>query len=162
MHVSTVQGMVKRLFYQEPTSEDAQVSKPSVTDYDLIIVDEAHRGYLLDKEMTDDEALYRDQTDYQSAYRAVIDYFDATKIALTATPALHTTEIFGQPVYTYTYREAVMDGYLVDHDAPHRLTMKLSTEGIRFAEGEALPIYDTATGEITNSAELSDEGSPSK
>lgn len=157
VHVSTVQGMVKRLFYPEPTNEDEQAIKPAVTDYDLIIVDEAHRGYLLDKEMTDDEALYRDQTDYQSAYRSVIDYFDATKIALTATPALHTTEIFGEPAFTYTYREAVMDGYLVDHDAPHRLTTKLSTEGIHFAEGDTLPIYDTSTGEITNSAELADE-----
>ena len=40
------------------------------------------------------------------------------KIALTATPALHTTEIFGQPVFKYTYREAVIEGYPVDHDAP--------------------------------------------
>lgn len=157
VHVSTVQGMAKRLFYPEPAKEDEQVIKPAVTDYDLIIVDEAHRGYLLDKEMTDAESLYRDQSDYQSAYRSVIDYFDATKIALTATPALHTTEIFGNPVFTYTYREAVMDGYLVDHDAPHRLTTKLSTEGIHFAKGDTLPIYDTSTGEITNSAELADE-----
>lgn len=158
VHVSTVQGMVKRLFYPEPAKEeDEQAVKPAVTDYDLIVVDEAHRGYLLDREMTDDESLYRDQSDYQSAYRSVIDYFDATKIALTATPALHTTEIFGEPVFTYTYREAVMDGYLVDHDAPHRLTTKLSTEGIHFSEGDTLPIYDTTTGEITNSAELADE-----
>lgn len=157
VHVSTVQGMAKRLFYPEPAKEDEQAIKPAVTDYDLIIVDEAHRGYLLDKEMTDDESLYRDQSDYQSYYRSVIDYFDATKIALTATPALHTTEIFGDPVFTYTYREAVMDGYLVDHDAPHRLTTKLSTEGIHFAEGDTLPIYDPSTGEITNSAELADE-----
>lgn len=151
VHVSTVQGMVKRLFYPEAET------KPAVTDYDLIIVDEAHRGYLLDKEMTDDEALYRDQTDYQSAYRSVIDYFDAAKIALTATPALHTTEIFGEPIFTYTYREAVMDGFLVDHDAPHHLSTKLSTEGIHFAEGDTLPIYNVSTGEITNSAELADE-----
>ena len=53
------------------------------------------------------------------------------KIALTATPALHTTEIFGQPVFKYTYREAVIEGYLVDHDAPHHLETKLSTGGIR-------------------------------
>ena len=32
------------------------------------------------------------------------------KIALTATPALHTTEIFGQPVFKYTYREDVIEG----------------------------------------------------
>ncbi|OFN08275.1 MULTISPECIES: type I restriction-modification system endonuclease [unclassified Corynebacterium] len=151
VRVSTVQAMVKRVFYP-----DDQVV-PAVTDYDLIIVDEAHRGYLLDKEMTDDEVLYRDQFDYQSAYRNLIDYFDAFKIALTATPALHTTEIFGTPVYTYSYREAVMDGWLVDHDAPHRLATKLSTDGISFGKGETLPIYDPQTGEITNSEELTDE-----
>nr|WP_263406235.1 type I restriction-modification system endonuclease [Nanchangia anserum] len=156
VHVSTVQGMVKRLFYPDAGDGD-QVSKPAVTDYDLVIVDEAHRGYLLDREMSDTESLYRDQRDYQSAYRAVIEYFDATTIALTATPALHTTEIFGQPVFTYTYREAVIDGYLVDHDAPHRLSTKLSTEGIHFAEGDVVPIYDTATDEIINSSELADD-----
>lgn len=151
VQVSTVQGMVKRVFYNDGET------KPAVSDFDLIIVDEAHRGYLLDKDMTEDEALYRDQFDYQSAYRSVIDYFDASKIALTATPALHTTQIFGQPVYTYTYREAVIDGWLVDHDAPHRLTTKLSSDGIKFDIGETLPIYDPETGEITNSAELEDE-----
>ena len=46
---------------------------PAVRDYDLIIVDEAHRGYLLDKEMGDTELLYRDQRDYQSKYRSVIE-----------------------------------------------------------------------------------------
>ncbi|MGV0626723.1 type I restriction-modification system endonuclease [Mycolicibacter minnesotensis] len=151
VQVSTVQGMVKRVFYTDGET------KPAVSDFDLIIVDEAHRGYLLDKDMTEDEALYRDQFDYQSAYRSVIDYFDASKIALTATPALHTTQIFGEPVYTYTYREAVIDGWLVDHDVPHRLTTKLSSDGIRFDKGETLPIYDPETGEITNSAELEDE-----
>lgn len=151
VRVATVQSMVRQVFYP------ADGVRPSVTDYDLIIVDEAHRGYLLDKEMSDDEAVYRDQTDYQSAYRNLIDYFDATKIALTATPALHTTQIFGAPVYTYSYREAVMDGWLIDHDAPHRLKTKLSTEGITFNEGETLPIFDSQTKEIINSAELTDE-----
>ena len=86
-----------------------------MTDFDLIIFDEVHRGYILDREFADDEILFRDQSDYQSKYCAVIEYFDAVKIALTATPALHTTEIFGKPVFKYTYREAVVDGYLVDH-----------------------------------------------
>lgn len=151
VRVSTVQSMVRQVFYSGGSP------CPAVTDYDLIIVDEAHRGYLLDKEMTTEEAQYRDQYEYQSAYRSLIEYFDAVKIALTATPALHTTEIFGQPVYTYSYREAVMDGWLVDHDAPHRLTTQLSTEGIQFGKGETLPLFDVATGEITNSEQLKDE-----
>ena len=152
IQVATVQGMVKRILY----TEDGD-SKPSVTDFDLIIIDEAHRGYILDKEMDDAELLYRDQRDYQSKYRSVVEYFDAVKIALTATPALHTTEIFGQPVFKYTYREAVIEGYLVDHDAPHRYETKLSKEGIHYVSGETVTLFDPVTGEITNSELLEDE-----
>lgn len=152
IQVATVQGMVKRILY----TEDGD-SKPSVTDFDLIIIDEAHRGYILDKEMDDAELLYRDQRDYQSKYRSVVEYFDAVKIALTATPALHTTEIFGQPVFKYTYREAVIEGYLVDHDAPHRYETKLSSEGIHYIPGQTVTIFDPVTGEITNSELLEDE-----
>ena len=151
IHVATVQGMVKRLLYNEGETQ------PAVTDYDLIIIDEAHRGYLLDKEMGEDEILYRDQLDYQSKYRMVIEYFDAVKIALTATPALHTTQIFGKPVFKYTYREAVIEGYLVDYDAPHKIKTKLNTEGIKYKKGETLVLYDPVTGEITNSEALEDE-----
>lgn len=151
IHVATVQSMVKRIIYNESDT------MPAVTDYDLVIIDEAHRGYILDKEMDEDELLYRNQEDYISKYRAVIEYFDAVKVALTATPALQTTEIFGKPVFNYSYREAVIDGYLVDHDVPHNLGTKLSTEGIHYKTGETVAIYDPVTGEITNSDELEDE-----
>lgn len=151
IQVATVQSMVKRILYND---EDTM---PAVTDFDLVIIDEAHRGYILDKEMSEDEILYRDQIDYQSKYRSVMEYFDAVKIALTATPALQTTQIFGQPVYKYTYREAVMEGYLVDHDAPHELTTKLRKEGIHYKEGDTVMIYDPLTGEIMNSELLDDE-----
>lgn len=151
VHIATVQGMVKRLLYND---EERQ---PSVTDYDLIVIDEAHRGYLLDKEMGEDELLYRDQLDYQSKYRMVIEYFDAVKIALTATPALHTTQIFGKPVFKYTYREAFIEGYLVDYDAPHKIKTQFNTEGIKYNKGETLALYDPVTHEITNSEVLQDE-----
>ena len=113
--------------------------------------------YILDKEMSAEEQLYRNQTDYISKYRAVIEYFDAVKIALTATPALHTSEIFGKPVFEYSYRRAVIEGFLVDHDAPHTISTKLSTEGIIYKPGETVAIFDPVTGEITNSDELEDE-----
>ncbi|MBD5119393.1 MAG: type I restriction-modification system endonuclease [Clostridiales bacterium] len=151
IQIATVQSMVKRILYN---SEDTM---PAVSDFDLVIIDEAHRGYILDKEMGEDEILYRDQLDYQSKYRSVVEYFDAVKIALTATPALQTTEIFGQPVFKYTYREAVIEGYLVDHDAPHELTTKLSKEGIHYKEGDTVVVYDPVTGEITNAELLDDE-----
>ena len=92
---------------------------------------------------SDVEVLYRDQRDYQSKYRTVVEYFDAVKIALTATPALHTTEIFGQPIFKYTYREAVIEGYLVDHDAPHHLETKLSTGGIHYKSGDTVTVSVT-------------------
>lgn len=151
IHIATVQSLVKRILYSESDT------MPSVTDYDLIVVDEAHRGYILDKEMSESEMLYRNQADYISKYRTVIEYFDAVKVALTATPALHTTEIFGKPVFNYSYREAVIDGYLVDHDAPHSIKTKLRIEGINYKKGEQLVIYDPVTGEVLNSGELEDD-----
>lgn len=151
IHIATVQSLVKRILYLESDI------MPSVTDYDLIVVDEAHRGYILDKEMSETEMLYRNQDDYISKYRTVIEYFDAVKLALTATPALHTTEIFGKPVFNYSYREAVIDGYLVDHDAPHNIKTKLRVEGINYQKGEQLAIYDPVTGEVMNSADLEDD-----
>ena len=151
VHIATVQSLVKRILYNE---SDTSIG---VSDYDCIIVDEAHRGYILDKEMGEDELLYRNQDDFRSKYRAVIDYFDAVKIALTATPALHTTEIFGKPVYSYDYRTAVVDGYLVDHDAPHIIKTKLSEKGIVFEAGSIAPIYDPVTNTVINSDELEDD-----
>ena len=151
VHVATVQGMVKRIMYAE-----GEERIPAISDYDLIIIDEAHRGYILDKEMAEAEQLYRDQRDYQSKYRYVLDYFNAVKIALTATPALQTTEIFGEPVYTYTYREAVLDGYLIDHDAPHQLKTKLSEQGIKIKKGDPVKYIDKKTGKI-NSAYMDDD-----
>jgi type I site-specific restriction endonuclease len=63
-----------------------------------------HRGYLLDREMSDAELSFRGQDDYVSKYRRVLEYFDAVKIGLTATPALHTTDIFGDPSHRCSQR----------------------------------------------------------
>lgn len=125
--------------------------------FDLIIVDEAHRGYILDREMTEEEILYDNQDDYMSKYKQVIEYFDAVKVALTATPALHTTEIFGKPVYTYSYREAVIDGWLVDHDPPYLINTDFIENDAKFKKGETLAQYDPNTNELLNSAVLDDE-----
>ncbi len=86
VHIATVQGMLKRIFYQEDPA-----NRPTVDQYDCIIVDEAHRGYTLDREMSDMEIEFRDHQDYVSKYRRVLEYFDAVRIGLTATPALHTS-----------------------------------------------------------------------
>ncbi|RKH45606.1 type I restriction-modification system endonuclease [Corallococcus sicarius] len=143
LHVSTVQGMVRRVL---ETPSDAE--RPAVSDYDCIVVDECHRGYTLDKDMSDAELSFRSEDEYLSAYRRVLDYFDAVKIGLTATPALHTTQIFGAPVYQYSYREAVIDGWLVDHGPPTRIDTELSTQGIKWGAGEKVSTLDTSTQQL--------------
>ena len=148
VQVATVQAMVKRVF--------ASDQPPAVDTFDCIIVDEAHRGYALDQDMTEGELALRDQAQYLSTYRRVLDYFDAVKIGLTATPARHTTDIFGRPVYTYTYREAVTDDWLIDHETPIRYTTLLSQHGIHFESGEQVEAINLGTGEI-ETAELEDE-----
>lgn len=142
VHVATVQAMVRRLF------EDGGGARPTPGTYDLIIVDEAHRGYTLDAELREEDLGFRTLDEYLSAYRRVLDYFDATKIALTATPALHTREIFGAPVFRYGYRQAVIDGWLIDHRPPRRITTALSQTGIVFEGGEEVTVLDPRTGQI--------------
>ena len=145
-----MQGLLKRtILAEEPDLMPGA--------FDLIIVDEAHRGYILDREMTEEEILYDNQDDYMSKYKQVIEYFDAVKVALTATPALHTTEIFGEPVYTYSYREAVIDGWLVDHDPPYLINTDFIENDAQFKKGETLAQYDPNTNELLNGTVLDDE-----
>lgn len=142
VHICTIQGLVRRVLMAETPADG-----PPVDQYDLIVVDECHRGYLLDREMSDAELSFRSQDDYVSKYRRVLDHFDAVKIGLTATPALHTVEIFGKPVFTYSYREAVVDGYLIDHEPPVRITTELSQSGIHFVAEEQVTFIHAPTGQ---------------
>lgn len=75
--------------------------------FDLIIVDECHRGSAKD----------------DSAWRKVLEYFDsATQIGMTATPkaeeGANNLDYFGEPVYTYSLLQGINDGFL----APYRVT----------------------------------------
>src|SRR6516225_10488600 len=121
---------------------------PPVDQYDLMVVDECHRGYLLDREMSDAEMSFRGEADYISKYRRVLEHFDAVKIGLTATPALHTVQIFDDPIFTYSYRDAVIDGFLVDHDPAIRIETDLSRQGIHFGRGQEISLLDPKTGQI--------------
>lgn len=142
VHIATVQGMVQRVLY---ASDDIS---PPIDQYDCIVVDECHRGYLLDRELSETELSFRGYDDYISKYRRILDYFDAVKIGLTATPALHTTQIFGAPAYTYSYREAVIDGYLVDYEPPVQIHTELSSQGMTWRVGEPVKVYDTGSQQI--------------
>ncbi len=143
LHLATVQGMVKRVLY----ADEGAPTLPIDT-YDCVIIDECHRGYNLDRELSDTELTFRSEADYISKYRRVLDHFDATRIGLTATPALHTTEIFGRPVFDYGYRQAVIDGHLVDHRPPVRIKTALAEDGMHWAVGETVKRYDPTRGQL--------------
>ncbi|MDT4953850.1 MAG: type restriction enzyme subunit [Acidobacteriota bacterium] len=106
-------------------SEDASnIYKQFSRDFfDLIVVDECHRGSARD----------------DSAWREVLDYFtSATQIGLTATPkesdVTSNSEYFGEPVYTYSLKQGIDDGFL----APYRvirITLDIDAEGWRPPKG---------------------------
>ena len=61
VHVATVQGMVRRIF-----GDGGHGGEMPIDRYDLIVVDEAHRGYILDREMGEGELEIRLEADYIS------------------------------------------------------------------------------------------------
>lgn len=93
--------------YQAVTGaeEDRNIYKQFSPDFfDLIVVDECHRGSAAD----------------DSAWRDVLDYFSsATQVGLTATPKetkdVSSTFYFGEPVYTYSLRQGIDDGFLAPY-----------------------------------------------
>lgn len=151
LKISTVQGLVRRIIYRE--------GEPLLTpsDFDLVIIDEAHRGYILDQEMDDNELTFRNQNDFISKYTTVVNYFDAVKIAVTATPALHTRSLFGDPTFEYTYPEAVIDGHLVDYNPPYEIITHNSSKGIHYGKGEVIQIMDIENNEHIDFCTLEDE-----
>ncbi len=85
--------------------EDADAYKEFSRDFfDLIVIDEAHRGSAKE----------------DSAWREILDYFgSATHIGLTATPKetkeVSNIEYFGKPIYTYSLRQGIDDGFLAPY-----------------------------------------------
>ncbi|MBK9265378.1 MAG: DEAD/DEAH box helicase family protein [Polyangiaceae bacterium] len=87
------------------TEEEKNIYKQFTREFfDLIIVDECHRGSAAD----------------DSAWREILEYFSsATQIGLTATPKETSTvsniDYFGEPIFTYSLREGIEDGYLAPY-----------------------------------------------
>jgi type I restriction enzyme, R subunit len=108
--------------------------------FDLIIADECHRGYTMQE---------------TSLWRDTISHFDAVKIGLTATPAPHTTALFGPPVFRYDVEQAILDGYLVDYE-PVAIKSDVRVNGVFLKEGEEVGLIDTRTGK-EHRDELEDE-----
>jgi len=102
--------------------------------FDLIIIDECHRGSAKE----------------DSAWREILTYFDsATHIGLTATPRetkdISNIEYFGEPIYTYSLKQGIDDGFL----APYRvirITLNVDAEGWRPEKGKT----ETNGNEVEN------------
>jgi type I restriction enzyme R subunit len=92
--------------------------------FDLIVIDECHRGSAAE----------------DSAWREILDYFSsATQIGLTATPKeteyVSNIYYFGEPVYTYSLKQGISDGFL----APYKVIkvhLNVDVEGYRPVQGE--------------------------
>ena len=87
--------------------------------FDLIIIDECHRGSAKE----------------DSAWREILDYFNsATQIGLTATPKetneISNSEYFGEPLYTYSLKQGIADGFLAPYRVV-RISLDVDTEGWR-------------------------------
>lgn len=113
--------------YQAVTGneEDKQIFRQFSPDFfDLIVVDECHRGSAAEN----------------SAWREILDYFSsATQIGMTATPKetkdVSNTHYFGEPVYTYSLKQGIDDGFLAPYKVV-RVTLDKDVEGYRPAKGE--------------------------
>ena len=87
------------------TEEEQNIYKQFSPDFfDLVIIDECHRGSAAD----------------DAAWRKILEYFStATQIGLTATPKetedVSNIEYFGEPLYTYSLRQGIADGFLAPY-----------------------------------------------
>ncbi len=114
--------------YQAVTGneEDKNIYKQfSPNFFDLIIIDECHRG----------------SANENAAWRAVLDYFSsATHIGLTATPKetkdTSNSEYFGQPIYTYSLKQGIEDGFLAPYKVI-RINFDIDLNGWKPKPGQA-------------------------
>lgn len=92
--------------------------------FDLIVIDECHRG----------------SASEDSAWREILEYFgSATQIGLTATPKetedVSNIDYFGEPVYTYSLKEGIEDGFLVPYKVV-RVDIDVDVQGWRPIKGQ--------------------------
>lgn len=110
--------------------------------FDLIIVDECHRGSARD----------------DSNWREILDYFQpAFQIGMTATPRRQdnadTYNYFGDPIYTYSLRQGIDDGFLAPYRV-HRVVTTWDAAGWRPSQGDLdrfgreIPDEEYHTGEF--------------
>ena len=125
------------------TEEEQNIYKQFSPDFfDLIVVDECHRG----------------SADEDSAWRSILTYFkSATQIGLTATPketeTISNTEYFGEPVYTYSLRQGIEDGYLAPYKVI-RVDLDKDTFGWRPPEGMTDKLGNLIEDRVYNATDM--------
>ena len=125
------------------TEEEQNIYKQFSPDFfDLIVVDECHRG----------------SADEDSAWREILTYFcSATQIGLTATPKetkeISNTEYFGKPVYEYSLRQGIEDGYLAPYKVI-RIDLDKDTFGWRPPEGMTDKLGNVIEDRIYNATDM--------
>ena len=113
------------LYQQLITNEDKEIFKEFRKDFfDLIIVDECHRGSAKD----------------DSLWRRILEYFSsAVQIGMTATPKetkyISNINYFGDPIYTYSLKQGIDDGFLAPFKVI-RVGLNTDLEGWRPYEGQ--------------------------
>lgn len=122
------------------SEDDADKLDIPIHAFDAIVADECHRGYTAGE---------------VSVWRDTLNHFDATKVGLTATPASHTTSLFKEVVFRYSYEQAVREGHLVDYDVV-KITSDVRLNGVFLKEGERVTLIDPTSGR-ENLDQLEDE-----
>jgi type I restriction enzyme R subunit len=122
--VSQSRDMYFGIYQALSTSTEDVFRKYRPDFFDLIIIDECHRGSSRD----------------ESSWRAVLDYFEpAVKFGMTATPLREESrdsyEYFGNPVYTYSLRQGIEDGFLAPYRV-HRVITTVDAAGWRPSKDE--------------------------
>lgn len=134
-HVDTAYNIYLSLYQGLSDNNDTDAYKQFSPDFfDLVIVDECHRGSARE----------------DSKWREILEYFSsATHIGLTATPKeskeVSNTEYFGDPIYTYSLKQGIDDGFLAPYKVI-KVTLDIDAEGWRpprgFKDKDGQPVED--------------------
>lgn len=134
-HIDTAYSVYLALYQGLSDSKDEDAYKQFSPDFfDLVVVDECHRGSARE----------------DSKWREILEYFHkASHIGLTATPKetknISNTEYFGEPIYTYSLKQGIDDGFLAPYKVI-KVTLDIDIDGWRppagFKDKDGLLVED--------------------
>lgn len=122
--MDTTHEVYLSLYHQMKNGEQNYYTAYDRDFFDLVIVDECHRG----------------SADEGSSWHEILDYFDsAIQVGMTATPIeteqTSNIEYFGEPIYTYSLKQGIDDGFLAPYKVI-RVNLDIDINGYRPAPGD--------------------------